>query len=170
MSPKEGMFPFPQSSGTQTPYHVMGVLLWQAQTCWRAACSRSNPESAPVFWQMQHCLPSSRLQLPECWNQKICLFLSNFPLWLVHSVSFLGGHRYCFGDDPAQEMFRFLCSLAALSWSYVTLNQQENPDVVLCQNLCFLAIWDRNLKQTKSWDRIASQQKAHRLKKKKKSF
>lgn len=89
---------------------------------------------------MLHCLPSLRLQLPEPWltagtkHPPLCLFPSNFPLSLVHSVSFVwGGHRHCSGDDPAEEMFRFLCSLAALNWSYMTLNRQENPGGVLCQ-------------------------------------
>lgn len=161
------MLLFSESSGSQTPHHIKSVLSWQAQAC--LACNRSNPESAPVFWQMQHYLPAFRLQLAESLLVVGAKKSPTLPLPFqfssfvgAFSVFYLGGHRRWFGDGSAQEMFRFLCNLAAVMWLWTSRKIQMGFGARwgLVPEAEFLAMWDRNLKKTKPWDGIASHEKA----------
>lgn len=125
----------------------------------QAACNTGNPECDPVFWQMQHCPPSLRLQLPESLltagtkHPPLCLSLSNFPLSLVHSVSFVWGdtgilqgmilHRKC------SVSLQSCCSELKLRDSEPTGKSRWGsvPDGVLCQSLYFCPY------ETETWSR-----------------
>lgn len=97
---EEGMFPFSESSGTQTPHHITSVLLWQAQTCLGAHRQPATEATQNLIQFPDRCsitsLPSdcsllSPRSLLESKNPPLCLLLSNFPHSLVHSVSFVWG-------------------------------------------------------------------------------